>query len=104
MGAERLKLTLVLYTRPDCHLCEEMKEVLAGVAKDCPYRLAEINISGNPELEDCFGLEVPVLFINGRKAFKYRVTARDLRNRMKREGQSHGWRASFLLRGKILRG
>ena len=97
-------LTLVLYTRPDCHLCEEMKEVLAEAAKDFPYTLAETNISGNPELEDRFGLEVPVLFINGRKAFKYRVTIKDLRNRMKREGQGHGGRASFLLRGKILRG
>lgn len=77
-------LVLTLYARPDCHLCEEMKKVLAEVAKDFPHTLAEIDISGNLELEDRFGLEVPVLFINGRKAFKYRVTARELRKKLKR--------------------
>jgi glutaredoxin len=77
-------LALTLYTRLDCHLCEEMKEVVAVVAKEFPYTLTEIDISGNPELEDRFGLEIPVLFINGRKAFKYRVTARELRKKLKR--------------------
>ncbi len=97
-------LTLTLYTRPDCHLCEEIKEVLAEVTKDFSHTLTEIDISDSPELESRFGLEVPVLFVNGRKACKYRVTVRELRNRLKREGRSRGWRTSFLLRGKMSRG
>jgi glutaredoxin len=97
-------LTLTLYTRPDCHLCKEMKEVVAEVAKDFPHTLTEIDISGNPEWESRFGLEIPVLFVNGRKAFKYRVTTKGLRNRLKREGHGRRWRTSLLLRGKMLRG
>ncbi|MBI3301676.1 MAG: glutaredoxin family protein [Deltaproteobacteria bacterium] len=89
-------LALILYTRPDCHLCAEMKEVVARVARDFPHTFTEIDISGKPELESRFGLEVPVLLVNGRKAFKYRVAARELRDRLKREGQGRGQWTLFL--------
>jgi hypothetical protein len=48
-------------------------------------RLTRIEIGGDPDLEARFGQEVPVLFINQRKAFKYRCTARELRKRLLRE-------------------
>ena len=41
--------------------------------------------SGLGTLEAQFGIEVPVLFVNGRKAFKYRCSARELRKRLERE-------------------
>jgi hypothetical protein len=40
--------------------------------------LVEIDISGNGELEARYGLEVPVLLVNGKKAAKYRVTEIEL--------------------------
>jgi len=78
-------LTLTLYSRPDCCLCEEMKAVLAQVRRDISFDLEEINISTDPELEARFGQEIPVLFVNGRKAFKYHLTASELRRRLARE-------------------
>ncbi len=78
-------IELTLYTRADCELCREMEEVIASELARCSARLEKIDIGGNPELEARFGLEVPVLFVNGRKAFKYRCTARELRKRLSRE-------------------
>ena len=78
-------LTLTLYSRHDCCLCEEMKAVLAQVRQGIPFALEEIDISTDPELETRFGQEIPVLFVNGRKAFKYRLTAGELRRRLARE-------------------
>ncbi len=78
-------LTLTFYSRPDCCLCEEMKTVLAQVRRDIPFDLEEINISTDPELEARFGQEIPVLFVNGRKAVKYHLTASELRRRLARE-------------------
>ncbi|TMA58633.1 MAG: glutaredoxin family protein [Deltaproteobacteria bacterium] len=78
-------LTLTLYSRADCCLCEEMKAVLAQVQEDLPFTLEQIDISTDPELESRFGQEIPVLFVNGRKAFKYRLTAGELRRRLVRE-------------------
>ena len=81
-------LTLKIYSRPDCCLCEDMKAVLTQVRRDVPFRLEEIDISTDPELTVRFGQEIPVLFVNGRKAFKYRLTAGELRRRLARENLS----------------
>ncbi len=78
-------IELTLYNRADCHLCREMEEVISAQLAELALRLHKIDIDGNPELEGRFGTEVPVLFINGRKAFKYRCTARELRKRLSRE-------------------
>jgi glutaredoxin len=86
MSAESVPMIeLLLYSRADCHLCQEMEEVLAGELGRFPARLEKIEIDGKAELEERFGIEVPVLFVNGRKAFKYRCTPRELRKRLSRE-------------------
>jgi glutaredoxin len=78
-------MELVLYTRRDCELCREMEIVIEEVLRRVPATLKRVEIDGDPALEAQFGIEVPVLFINGRKAFKYRCTARELRKRLARE-------------------
>jgi glutaredoxin len=80
-----MKPQLLLYTRKDCCLCEEMKSTLSRVAGRVPFALEEIDVDTSPALQENYGNEVPVLFINGRKAFKYRLTAKELEQRLKRE-------------------
>lgn len=80
-------IELVLYTREDCELCHEMEAVIAEVRPKFATRLERILLDGSPDLEARFGQEVPVLFVNGRKAFKYRVTPRDLNKRLAREAR-----------------
>ena len=74
---------LILYSRPDCCLCDEMKTVIRGVAERTPLDLEEIDIDSSADLKQKYGDEIPVLFINGRKAFKYRLTARQLAAKLK---------------------
>ena len=80
-----MKAQLLLYMRKDCCLCEEMKATLSRVADRVPFALEEIDIDTSPVLQEKYGNDVPVLFINGRKAFKYRLTAKELEQRLKRE-------------------
>ena len=81
-------LQLTLYGRPDCHLCDDMKQVVEPLARELGCTVEAIDISGDAALEARFGHEVPVLMINGRKAFKYRLTAGALRKRLRRERPS----------------
>ena len=74
---------LLLYTRVDCGLCAEMKEVIDRVAARIPLTIEEIDVDSSSELTEKYGNEVPVLFINGRKAFKYRVTEIALEKKLK---------------------
>ena len=78
-------MELVLYTRRDCHLCHEMETVIDAVIPRLQAELKRVEIDGHPELEAQFGIEVPVLFVNGRKAFKYRCSESELRKRLERE-------------------
>jgi glutaredoxin-like protein DUF836 len=81
-------IDLILYTRNDCELCDEMEQVLAAELPKFDARIQRIEIDGDAELESRFGTEVPVLFVNARKAFKYRCTPRELRDRLAREVRS----------------
>jgi Glutaredoxin-like domain (DUF836) len=75
-----LVIILTLYSRPGCHLCDEMKAIVHRVtaAVSAPIRVDEIDISGDADLEARYGLEIPVLMVDGRKAAKYRVTEGEL--------------------------
>ena len=73
---------LTLYSRPGCHLCDEMKETVQRVARAftlAPVNIVMIDISDDPALEAQYGLEIPVLLVDGKKAAKYRVKEEEMR-------------------------
>jgi glutaredoxin len=72
-------IAVTIYSRPGCHLCDDMKAVVQHVARSIPLSLDEIDISTDPSLEAQYGLEIPVLMVEGRKAAKYRVGEEELR-------------------------
>jgi glutaredoxin len=69
------KPRVTLYTRAGCCLCDGARQVLAAARgrADFDYEEFDIDIDGNPELLRLYNDEVPVIAINGVKAFKYRV-------------------------------
>jgi thiol-disulfide isomerase/thioredoxin len=74
---------LLLYSRSDCCLCDEMKTIIRQIAKKARLVVEEIDVDSSADLREKYGEEVPVLFINGRKAFKYRLTPKQLTTRLK---------------------
>jgi glutaredoxin len=75
---------VTLYTRVGCHLCDDVKAVLDDVRRERAFDLTVIDVDTDPELVRLYGLEVPVVLVDGRKAFKFRVTAEALRARLDR--------------------
>jgi hypothetical protein len=72
-------IALTIYSRPGCHLCDEMKAVVKRVSTAVDLTLDEVDISTDPTLEAQYGHEIPVLMMDGKKAAKYRVTEEELR-------------------------
>ncbi len=66
-------IAVTIYSRPGCHLCDEMKALVTRVARTIPLTLEEIDISTDAALEAQYGLEIPVLMVEGTKAAKYRI-------------------------------
>ena len=56
---------MVLLTRPDCHLCEDARAVVARVTADLGLSWRELGAAESPELAARFAEELPVLFIDG---------------------------------------
>ena len=65
--------SVVVYSRKGCHLCEVVKESLSKLSRRGGFTWQEIDVDANPELRRQFNDQVPVVFINGRKAFKYHM-------------------------------
>ncbi len=78
--------TLTLYTRPGCHLCDDMKAIIDRVARRLPLTVEVVDISADPDLEARYGLEIPVLMVNGAKAAKYRIAEEELTRIVERRG------------------
>lgn len=72
-GASGESLEVTLYTRPGCHLCEEAKLLIAPLLGEFGARLREVNIDTDPKLHERYNLDVPVIFLAGRKIAKHRV-------------------------------
>jgi uncharacterized membrane protein len=56
-------LTVTLYTRKNCGLCEEAKAELAALQDEFPHRLAEVDIESDPALLKRYLTSIPVLEI-----------------------------------------
>jgi glutaredoxin len=80
---------VVLYTKPGCCLCDEVKLKLQALQQRQPFGLREINILENREAYERFKDEIPVVFVNGRKAFKYHLDEGEFLRRLAR-GVKHG--------------
>ena len=78
---------LTLYSRPGCHLCDDMKEVVHRVSAAIPLSLEEVDISNDAELERAYGLEIPVLMMDGKKVAKYRIDERSLAGMLMRRAK-----------------
>ncbi len=74
------KAHVIIYTKPGCHLCDEAKQRM--LAADCEhlFELEEINIETDPELMKLYGTEIPVILINGKEAFRHRLSPEAFRN------------------------
>ena len=64
-------IEVVVYSKPGCCLCGELKAKLETLQASHAFNLREVNILEDPEAYQKFKEEIPVVFINGKKAFQH---------------------------------
>lgn len=77
-------VSVTLYTRVGCHLCDVVKEQLDAAQSQRPFALEVVDVDTRPELVVQYGDEVPVVMVAGRKAFKYRLNPAEFLERLAR--------------------
>ncbi|MGA7616403.1 MAG: glutaredoxin family protein [Thermoanaerobaculia bacterium] len=64
-----------IYSRRECHLCDVAEGLIESLALEHHLVLdvRVIDVDSDAELRRLYGELVPVVFVDGKKAFKFRV-------------------------------
>jgi glutaredoxin len=73
---------VTLYTKADCHLCEEALQALERVRAELPFELAVHDITLDEDLHRAYFERIPVVSVDGEELFEYFVDADLLRERL----------------------
>jgi glutaredoxin len=68
---------VTIYSKPDCHLCDVMKEVVDNVRRRRAFDLEIRNILDDPADFEKYRTQIPVLLVNGSEIARYRVVEAD---------------------------
>ncbi len=62
-----------IYSKPDCHLCDDAKAILRKLQRRHRFILREVNIARDEKLLAEYGTRIPLVFVNGHLVCKYFV-------------------------------
>jgi glutaredoxin len=78
---------ITVYTRENCHLCDEAVETLTRIAdsEGVAIEIDEVDVDEDPGLREEYGERVPFVLVDGTPKFKYRVDAARARSVLSRQ-------------------
>jgi glutaredoxin len=74
---------VTLYLADGCHLCEQALTQLEQLRLELDFELEPIDIEGDPELEREYRALLPVLEIDGERAYVFEIDEDGLRHRLR---------------------
>ena len=76
-------ISIEIYSRPGCHLCDEAKAVIEPFVNRYSIELSVTDVDSDQALRQAYGSEIPVILINGKEAFRHRVDRGMLERKLK---------------------
>lgn len=74
-----------VYSKKGCGLCNKAKKTIGKVHNDIPFNFKEVEITQSDDLLRRYSDHVPTIYINGKKAFKFKVDETEFRKRVRKE-------------------
>lgn len=71
-------MIVTLYSKPGCHLCDDLRDMLEEFRTEHAFVLAEIDITTDAGLFARYRFDIPVLLRDGREVARGRITDREL--------------------------
>lgn len=68
-----------------CEMCVDARKIIGRVNGDIPFVFREVDICTSDDLFRRYREDIPTVFINGQKAFKFKVDETEFRKRVKKE-------------------
>jgi glutaredoxin len=74
--------TVTVYSKPDCHLCEQAMTVLASMQHELGFELREVDINGEELLLRAYFERIPVICVDDEEVCEYFVVEALVRERL----------------------
>jgi glutaredoxin len=74
--------TITVYSKPDCHLCEEAMTVLQCLREELGFALRELDITADDALHRAYFERIPVIVLDGEELCEYHVSEALVRERL----------------------
>jgi len=77
-------ISLTIYGKKGCCLCEEAKETIRRVQRDFPLRIEEVGITSDPRIYKRYRERIPVVVLQGQEVFRSKVHEITLRKKLEK--------------------
>ncbi|MBI5874917.1 MAG: glutaredoxin family protein [Deltaproteobacteria bacterium] len=78
-------ITVEIYSQKGCCLCKKAKELIDKVGSEVQFCVKEVDIAASEDLFRKYKEDTPLVFINGKKAFKFKIDEVEFRKRLRIE-------------------
>jgi glutaredoxin len=73
---------LTVYSKPDCHLCEDAMVALRRLQAELGFSLQELDITTDEALHRAYFERIPVVSVDGEELWEYFVEEAAVRERL----------------------
>jgi glutaredoxin len=73
---------VTVYSKPDCHLCEEAMATLRGLQRELAFELRELDITTRDALHRAYFERIPVVAVDGEEVCELVVSEALVRERL----------------------
>lgn len=74
-----MSVRVTLYSKPGCHLCEDVRAVLDDLKDSHHFEIEEIDITRDQVLFERYCYEIPILLYDGEEVGRGRISEQDVR-------------------------
>jgi hypothetical protein len=78
---------VILYSKPGCHLCGPVEEVILAVRREREFEFAVRNIEEDAGEFERYKHAIPVVVVDGREIARYKLSRRQLEAALGMESQ-----------------
>jgi len=77
-----MQIQIEILTKKDCCLCDDAKKIIERVLPDFPATLTMVDIESDPDLFESYKERIPVVRLNGKESFVFKVNETTLRKKI----------------------
>ena len=77
-----MQIQIEILTKKDCCLCDDAKKIIECVLPDFPATLTMVDIESDPDLFESYKERIPVVRLNGKESFVFKVNETTLRKKI----------------------